>query len=66
MNEESRLFNIFARMLLGVLVCIAAGVYGYYSSDNNWMIISSAFAVFVVGFGLFQYISLISSVYTGL
>lgn len=59
MNEDGRLFNIFARMILGVLVCIAAGAYGYYSTDTNWMITSSVFSVVVVGVGLVQYITFI-------
>lgn len=59
MNEEGRLFNIFARMILGVLVCIAAGAYGYYSSGTNWIIASCVFAVLVVSVGLVQYITYI-------
>lgn len=59
MNEDGRLFNIFSRMILGVLVCIAVGAYGYYSTDTNWMITSSVFAVVVVGGGIGQYITFI-------
>lgn len=59
MNEEGQLFNIFASMMLGVLVCIAAGAYGYYSSDTYWIVSSSVFAVVVVGVGLVQYMTFI-------
>lgn len=46
-------------MMLGVLVCIAAGAYGYYSSDTYWIVSSSVFAVVVVGVGLVQYMTFI-------
>ncbi|PMO89813.1 hypothetical protein BCT01_00595 [Vibrio tasmaniensis] len=62
MNEEGRLFNIYARMALGVLVSIGTGVYGYYSSDNTWMITSSVFVVVVLGIGLIQYITFIREI----
>lgn len=59
MKEEFRVFNIFSRMIIGLLFCIVGVAYGYYSDNGGWLITSSAFTVLVMCIGLFQYITFI-------
>lgn len=58
-NEDGQVFNIFAKMIIGVLVCLVGGLYGYLSNDSSWFITASALTVLVIVIGLVQYIKFV-------